>query len=255
MSFSLTPQQIRFFQVFGFLKFPQLLGDRIATITEEFEAIWAGHGGGHNGKPHDGTARSCVVPFIDQREYLCSLLDDPRILAIGRDLLGNDFNYFSSDGNYYVGDSRWHSDMVTTEVKFVKIALYLDPLTATTGALRVIPGSHHMNRDAFADGVQGEIWHSEDNWGVPGKDLPCVVLDVVPGDVLCFDQNLKHASFGGGQWRRMFTINLSQRYLDERIGDLRDHVAHFSRYWLDHVYGATMVRTASPDRRRHLAGC
>ena len=25
-------------------------------------------------------------------------------------LLGEDYNYASSDGNYYVGDTKWHSD-------------------------------------------------------------------------------------------------------------------------------------------------
>ena len=39
--------------------------------------FWGERGGGHNGRPHEGTARSCIVPFIDQSEYLSSLLDDP----------------------------------------------------------------------------------------------------------------------------------------------------------------------------------
>ena len=31
----------------------------------------------------------------------CALLDDPRILGIATTLLGDDFNYTGSDGNYY----------------------------------------------------------------------------------------------------------------------------------------------------------
>ena len=39
-----------------------------------------------------------------------SLIDDPRIHALATTLLGDDFNYMGSDGNYYVGDTGWHSD-------------------------------------------------------------------------------------------------------------------------------------------------
>ena len=96
----LTPQQIHFFHTFGYLGLSQLLSDRSEEITAAFEEIWAQNGGGHNGQ-----ARSCIVPFIDQHETLCSLLDDPRILGIAEPLLGANFNYMGSDGNYYVGDT------------------------------------------------------------------------------------------------------------------------------------------------------
>src|SRR5689334_7173568 len=107
----LTPEQLAFMDTFGYLAFPGLLNDRIDKIIEEFEGIWAERGGGHNGQKHDGKSRSCVVPFIDQSEYLASLLDDPRIEGIFTSLLGADFNYLGSDGNYYVGDTNWHSDL------------------------------------------------------------------------------------------------------------------------------------------------
>ncbi|MCE7984315.1 MAG: hypothetical protein DYG89_24335 [Caldilinea sp. CFX5] len=60
----LTPQQIAFMDTFGYLVFPGLLSDKIDRIIAEFEDVFATHGGGHNGKPHDGTARSCIVPFM-----------------------------------------------------------------------------------------------------------------------------------------------------------------------------------------------
>ena len=96
----MTEQQINFFSTFGYLSFPGLMADRIEDIESAFEQVWQEHGGGHNGKQHEGKARSCIVPFIDQSEYLCSLLDDPRILDIAITLLGDDFNYMGSDGNY-----------------------------------------------------------------------------------------------------------------------------------------------------------
>ena len=96
----LTPQQLAFMETFGYLSFPGLLDDCIDEVIEAFEAVWAALGGGHDGKRHDGTARSCIVPFIGQSDYLSSLLDDPRVNGIFSSLLGDDFQYLGSDGNY-----------------------------------------------------------------------------------------------------------------------------------------------------------
>ena len=96
-NFTVTDSEINFFKTFGYLSFPQLMADRITAIQDAFETVWRERGGGHNGQPHEGTARSCIVPFIDQHEELCSLLDDPRILAIAKTLLGDNFNYMGSE--------------------------------------------------------------------------------------------------------------------------------------------------------------
>ena len=135
-------------------------------------------------------------PFIDQREYLCTLLDDPRILGIASSLLGDDFNYMGSDGNYYVGDTPWHSDGWHPEMRHIKIAFYLDPVTRDTGCLRVIPGSHRVG-DRYAESLQEQLRRSEERLGVQGASLPAVALETQPGDVLCFNHNTKHCAFGG----------------------------------------------------------
>ena len=138
----LTPQQLNFMETFGFLHFPGLIEDRIEAVIEAFEGVWAGYGGGHDGRPHDGTGRSCIVPFAGQSEYLSSLLDDPRIDGILGSLLGDDYVYLGSDGNYYAGDTAWHSDGGWPRpIIYYKIAFYLDRLTRGRGAIRVIPGS------------------------------------------------------------------------------------------------------------------
>jgi ectoine hydroxylase-related dioxygenase (phytanoyl-CoA dioxygenase family) len=249
----LSEQQIAYFQTFGFLKFPGLLADQIGQIEAAFEGVWADHGGGHDGKPHDGTARSCLVPFIDQSERLCQLLDDERILAIARSLLGEDFNYCSSDGNYYVGDTQWHSDgwRPPEGYLYVKMAIYLDPLTRDTGCLRVIPGSHRPG-DWFSDTLHAQVRGSVETLGLPGRDVPAIPLETVPGDLLLFNHNTKHAAFGGNAHRRMFTINLSQRYREADLHILKEQIGTRARFWLERAYGEKMVRTAGPERQRHL---
>ena len=179
------------------------------------------------------------------------MIDDPRILGIASSLLGDDFNYMGSDGNYYVGDSGWHSDGWHPEMRHVKIAFYLDSVTRDTGCLRVIPGSH-LTSDRYANMLQERVRRSEELWGMHGRDLPAVALETQPGDLVCFNHNTKHASFGGGKRRRMFTMNLCQRYPEERLDDLRRYMAGGARFWVERGYGEAMIRTAGPERMRHL---
>jgi len=254
----LSSQQLAFMDTFGYLAFPGLLKDRAEAIINEFEAVWAEHGGGHGGQPHDGTRRSAIVPFIDQSEYLSGLLDDPQVNGIFTSLLGEDFNYIGSDGNFYVGDTPWHSDLDwesgsigTPRLKYFKMAFYLDPLTRATGALRVIPGSHRFG-DTYAEDLQKQIRSSQDVWNVSGAEIPAVPLETNPGDVVVFNFATKHSAWGGGQRRRMFTINTTAHYQPEDIGYLKNIISGAARFWIESVYGERMLRSATPERMIHL---
>jgi len=254
----LSPQELARMDLFGYLVFPGLLNDRIDRIIEEFEATFAMHGGGHAGHAHDGTARSCIVPFIDQTEYLSSLVDDPRIDGIFTSLMGEDYNYLGSDGNFYVGSTGWHSDTDWSgrmrgkpPRTFYKMALYLDPVTATSGALRVIPGSHRYD-DSFAQGLQNALKKPEDTLGITGDQVPAIALESNPGDVVVFNQTTKHSSWGGSNRRRMFTINCTAHYAEAELPLLRNEVAGFARFWPDNIYGEAMRRTATPERMVHM---
>jgi len=254
----LTAPQLAFIDTFGYMVFPGLLSDRVERISAEFEAVFERHGGGHDGKRHDGTARSCVVPFVDQSEYLSSLLDDPRVDGIFSSLLGEDYNYLGSDGNFYVGDTNWHSDTDWSGVArgkpprvYYKMAIYLDRVARDTGALRVIPGSHRYG-DAFAEALEKSLRKAPDVLGVPGASVPAVALESVPGDVVVFNQNLKHSSWGGGTRRRMFTMNVTARFADRDLPILRNEITSFARFWVDSVYAEPMLRGAPPARMAHL---
>jgi len=81
----LTEEQKRFFETFGYLVLPGLVKEEIDWITEEFEAVFS-----DRGVQHDGSKRSTVVPFIDQRRRLCTLLDHPKIEGLIGSLLGDE---------------------------------------------------------------------------------------------------------------------------------------------------------------------
>ena len=174
-----------------------LLADKIEAITAAFEELIAAHGGAE----HEGEARLSVAPFLNHSPYLCTLLDDPRIDGIARGLCGEDYQYWNSDGNYYVDETRWHSDGSSWSEHeqrnidrdepffFFKLALYLDPLDGESGALRLIPGSHLVG-DAYADGLQEQLTaqRSEDDAALSplwqGAALPAHVCCTQPGDVV-----------------------------------------------------------------------
>ncbi|SEO75601.1 phytanoyl-CoA dioxygenase family protein [Paenibacillus sp. OV219] len=241
----LTKEQLAFFDTFGFIKLSGLLKADITWITEEFEAVFP-----MLEEKHDGSKRTMIVPFADQREKLCSLIDDARIAGIAKSLLGDDFNYMGSDGNYYTGDTGWHRDGENRARRHVKIALYLDTLDGSSGALRVIPGSHRLD-DQFGVDVK-RVSGSQAALGVAGPDVPSVALDVVPGDVLVFDHNLFHASFGGSSHRRMFTLNLCERFGEDALDELHAYILLHAHYRREHYYGSAMLRSAGPARMVHL---
>ena len=258
----LTEQQLRFFETFGYLALRGLFRDEVDALNDAFREVWTANGGGLDGAADDLDERlTIVVPFVDQHPYLCSLIDDPRIYDIGVSICGEDFNYMTSDGNVYSGDTPWHSDCSHGAKLSIKTAFYLDPLDAASGSLRVIPGSHlkggrfsqMLNAvDYYRAPADARTGLPEKAWGVPGQDVPSVALETAPGDVLVFQHELKHASFGGGTRRRMFTINMQKRQPDDDLEPVRKSVGNLSRHLMERAYGDVMLQTASPKRMRHL---
>ena len=144
---TLSDQQVTFFETFGYLAFPGLFAEEVEAITAEFERIWADHGGGHNRQTHDHQRRSALVPFIDQSEHLSALLDDPRVDNVASTLLGDDYSYEASDGNFYVGDTDWHSDGFNRrKYRFLKFAFYLGPRHARDRVPARDPGQPSSRR-------------------------------------------------------------------------------------------------------------
>jgi hypothetical protein len=62
----------------------------------------------------------------------------------------------------------------------------------------------------------------------------------------------KHASFGGGGKRRMFTMNFCERFPEVQIEQFIQVLGSEARFWIDSVIGSEMRRTASPARWVHL---
>jgi hypothetical protein len=251
--FKLTDAQIAFMDTFGYLSLPDLVADRIEEIDKAFEALMQEHGS----QAHSGQERYCMAPCLNHSVYLSSLLDDERIHGIASGLLGEDYQYWNSDGNYYVGDTPWHSDTSWPEpIRFYKIAIYLDPMTHDTGALRVIPGSHRFG-DNFAEDVHDQVSVMKGFWGgLDGADVPSVVLETDPGDIVVFNHSTKHSAWGGGAKRRMFTMVYTEHHgAVQSIQAFREIISQHG-YTKAEVFGdglAPLLESASTERMKHLA--
>ena len=161
----LTPQQHAHFDTFGFLVLRQLLS---ATEMEHYSREFdAGHRAWLGDQPYDGKSRHYTTLMEEHSPYIASLADDPRFADVAEQLLGKDVVCIAIDGNYMVGDTGWHPDTASLDYSAAKFCIYPDPLTAATGALRVIPGSH---REPLHSAIQRDI---EQAYGIAPAAMLC----------------------------------------------------------------------------------
>ena len=135
----LTPEQVYQFKTFGFVTMRSIFtSDELKTIKEEFDRR-AGEASSY--EPFDGTKRHSFNMMGNDTPFFASLLEDPRFAEAAEqffcDVIGN-----TAAANRYVANTSWHYDSGCYEGYGVKFAMYLQPVRADTGALRVIPGSH-----------------------------------------------------------------------------------------------------------------
>ena len=177
---------------------------------------------------------------------------EARDIAAG--LLGDQYQYWNSDANYYSGDTRWHSDTRwPPPIRFFKFAIYLDPMTRDGGALRVIPGSHRAG-EPYAEIVHREL-NGDSPWGgIHGRDVPAEALETQPGDVAVFNHATKHSAWGGSDRRRMFTMVFTERHTGEALHHFQEVIRNHG-YSKRDVFGdpaGPLLGTAAPGRKRHL---
>ena len=250
IDYKLSKDQINFFHTFGFILFKGIFLENIADILNSFDEVFKLKTNKQNFNLED-VDRLCIPQFIDSHNDLASLIDDERIIGIGESLLGKNFNYMGSDGNYYNSNTSWHSDGWASNILHIKLAFYLDHLKHDKGCLKVLPGSHYIN-DKYSNDLNISFTKKNSYLNKLGADIPGISIETEPGDLICFNHNLKHSSYGGGSKRRMFTINLSQTYPEENLSDLKNYINQGARFWIDRAYGDIMLNTASKKRMKYL---
>ncbi|WP_328296953.1 phytanoyl-CoA dioxygenase family protein [Streptomyces sp. NBC_00435] len=241
----MNDEDIHFFWTFGYRVFRHLLVEEIDQIAGDFDRLMGtSRTLDQEGKP----TRTLHWQALDSSSRLSALIDSPKVVGIFDALLGSDWQYFGSVANHYTGNTGWHTDDFSFHDK-VKIAIYLDETGPGRGGLSVIPRTHVPSLEVVE--LQLDVGMSERALGVPGDSVPCTTLNTRPGDVVVFHQNLMHSSWGGGDKRRMLSINAHARYNDEEL--LLDNVLRTARFRPQSVYGPFMNGATVPIARRvHL---
>ena len=201
----LTPEQISYFETFGFLVLRDAFSsEEINSITKEADQVWKHTQGRDTDSGHTEVGRQ-VSGFIEMNTVLTNLVADDRVYVTVEQLLGPGFTYVASDGNMWAGDTVWHSDdNIRPGYKRVKVALYLDSLTRENGCLRVVPGSHLY---PFHKGLKQVLQADQNPFGLVPEAVPSFPIETNPGDILMFCQDIMHASFGAPQPRRQIALS------------------------------------------------
>jgi hypothetical protein len=195
---------------------PQPLADEVDDALAHGLLPGAALNGGSAGIRFQGVIMMCERTPVSLR-----LVDE--LGAVATRLLGRPALPGRAKATRYTGASGWHVDSDVAIASLGCVA-YLEPLTATTGALRVRPGSHR---------------------GAPHDE---VAIETRPGDVIVFDEHLAHGSVGGAlrrQWRADFVADPRDdveaelvcgefaRILDPSwdLGDDVDAYPSYGAYW------------------------
>jgi hypothetical protein len=194
----LTTGQVDHFRTFGFTVLRGYLADRVSTLRAEVgAAIRDAYAATYDERVFDGISGHYLPMASRLTPVSASLVcDDPRLIGAAERLLGGPAIPECPEGVLYFAEAGWHTDD-GIGVRGVKFAAYFDELVAGTGALRLVPGSHHSEQNARlaaysrqgpADGEADADWQAS---------FPGFIADTSPGDVIAFDLHTWHASFGG----------------------------------------------------------
>jgi hypothetical protein len=247
----LSSAEKRLFDTFGFLILRQhLTADQVQVMRRESDRILSAN---RQGRPISKTRRQSVIPFFEHSEELMALMADDRIYLLGEELVGPDFILNATEGNLHVGETQWHGGGTEVELlPHIKIAFYLEPTTSDSGALRIIPGSHRP--EFAAQHPTRKDQHDDPTvmpFGVPGSELPCVVCESQPGDVVIFREQTWHAAFGGKPGRSQHAISFQTNPRnDEELAVLRDLC---QRYSFSMHPSPQMIASPHPRLRRMVS--
>jgi hypothetical protein len=196
----LTTGQVDHFRTFGFTVLRGYLADRVSVLRAEVDAaIRDAYAATYDERVFDGISGH-YLPMASRLTPVSTSLvcDDPRLIDAAEQLLGGPVIPECPEGVLYFSEAAWHTDD-GIGVRGVKFAAYFDELTAGTGALRLVPGSHHPEQNArlSAYSCRRGPARSEAEAAAYQASFPGFIADTSPGDAIAFDLHTWHASTGG----------------------------------------------------------
>jgi len=193
----LTHQQILHFRTFGYVVLRHLLsGAEAAALRQEVTSALTDAFGKIRTEPNDlGGISGDYLPLAVNRAPLSLglIADDRRTFLASAELLGSPTVPSVGIATCFTGDSSWHSRQ-GPDVGGVTFWADLEPRTASTGALRLVPGSHlpEFERRLREYRAAEPAASGFESW-----DWPHSVVETEPGDVVAFHAHLLNRAQGG----------------------------------------------------------
>jgi hypothetical protein len=206
----LSEAQLDHYRTFGFLVVRRYLDQReAAALGEEMDrAHRDAFGARFQQRPQQGGMPGHYLPMMSRSRTPRSLalVEDERFMAVACQLVGAPVLPTYAEGILLFDQAGFHDD-AGPGVKAVKFVAYLEALTAATGALRLLAGSHHPDFAASLVGWRGRHRVADaEQLRRQVEGLPLYVAETQPGDVIAFDWHTWHASIGGRD-RRQWTVS------------------------------------------------
>jgi hypothetical protein len=196
----LTIAQADHFATFGFAVLRGFLAGRAAALRAEADAaIRDAYAATYDERVIDGISGHYLPMASRLTPVSASLVcDDPRFIDVAEQVLGGPVIPECPEGVLYFAEAGWHTDD-GIGVRGVKFAAYFGQLTAASGALRLVPGSHHPEQGARLAGYERRQprVRTDADAAAYRASIPGHVAATSPGDVIAFDLHTWHASFGG----------------------------------------------------------
>lgn len=185
----LTDHQVSRYRTFGFVVLRGLLGAKRAEElrAEVDQAIRDAYADTYDDRDRDDLSGHYLPMASELTPVSASLVcDDPVLIDAAEQLLGDLVLPAPPEGILYFAEAGWHDDD-GIGVRGVKFATYFDALGAANGALRFVPCSQHEDARRRVHAYRR----------IRYDDMPGVVAETRPGDVVAFDLHTFHGSFGG----------------------------------------------------------
>jgi hypothetical protein len=208
----LTDEDVQHYRTFGFVVLRKQLDQTTVTaLAAEVDRAFVDALGDHfRDRPDEGGIRGHYLPVMSTSRTPVSIGLVEHFHMVGQRLLGGRVLPAPAEAILFFDQAPWHDD-TGFEVHAVKFAAYLEPLQASTGALRVLPGSQLDSFRTLARDFDRRVM-AQRSEEIPEtvERLPGYVIETEPGDVIAFDLRLYHASIRGTD-RRQWTVTC---YLD-----------------------------------------
>lgn len=190
-----------------------------------------------------GEIRFHFVPMMTaETPVSLSLLDRAETVAAA--VFGRPVIPTRAKGTRYHGETPWHTDS-DLRLRSVGFLAYLEPVGTDSGALRVLPGSHHRQ---FREAIRGMGATCLRDPSLPGH-----VVATEPGDMVLLDERVLHASFGGGI-RRQWRVDYLCAPADTEVNLTKSYFARLYTPDWDGGYDVDRYPSYGPDWRQSSRG-